>query len=274
MKQQKVDTDFTAMRETVRNLFMSFHFCIEHATMVQLTLLTRYLFQAADASGITSVIKSKDAMLINLVDKVGIQTMVELIEDPPKFSTDRAAMVPALYVPAKDEEIPEYVTFSEAFGVAHMDMDLQGQVPILAPACLEIILEFGSERAKDLIGESIFYRFDEDDGEWAIGVVKEALNDTADTTTFFTPQGAEMAPFNFLVEYGEEDHQKHLLFIEQYATSFEDEPGSWCILRAPAKGRGKAKAKDQGQLIHNVASMSADERAALRAALDAADDDE
>ena len=113
---------------------------------------------------------------------------------------------------------------------------------------------------------------------------QSTLTDEEQTTQAVRDGREEQVPYNFMVHYGEGDNVNHLLDITQYATSHEDEPGSWCLLRC-RKGKGKAKAQSTHSLglgngkakatglLPDISQMTADQRAALRAALDAADDE-
>ena len=123
-----------------------------------------------------------------------------------------------------------------------------------------------------LFGENILYKFEEDEGGWAWGTISARLSDAEDTETVEVDGEDEERPRNFAVEY-DDGLFNHCLTAEGYATSHDDEPGTWVILKRKGKGKGKAKvpaAASAPSEIPDVSAMSPGMRAALRAALAAA----
>ena len=82
------------------------------------------------------------------------------------------------------------------------------------------------------------------------------------------------APKNFAIEWTDLEVEHMLLRAEAYAEDVNAPIGSWCLLVAPPKRTAKSAGKGKAKALPNVATMTAAEREALRAALAACDDEE
>jgi len=245
------DDAFVALQAKVRTMLLDTNAFIEYATKDALVTYTRYLFQATDSAtdsaGWRKVTASRDAMLINLINRVGIPTLLQYVKDPPKYSAEDDAMahLPKLYVPGKDgADDGKYEMFSEQSGFEEMDMLVSNNArAMLAPAWLPEALEFRSHAGYKLCSETILYKFGEGGGGWAAAPIAMQLDDANDTVTVETDDGEEEErPRNFAVKY-DDGIIKLLLTVANYATSHDDPPGSWVIVRGRTKAKGKAKAK-------------------------------
>ena len=281
---QKQDEDFEKLRQEAIDI-VDGCLSIEHLTKAALTTITRYIFTAMGAKGITQVSKDKDAMLINIMDKLGPARLLQLLEEPFKTSGAVPSDWPSLYVPGQGEGSSSssggpYLSFADKFGWNEMEsMDMpevvpEGTQPIAAPSWLEAALVFKSETAQLLIGCPIMYNFDADDGGWSAGVITKSCEDEEDTVEVIEGDLTGWRPFNFELTFPDESINV-VLELEAYATTVSGAaPGDWCLLQGgkakrkakvkaepkpvPAKGKGKAKA---------MPTLSAEEKAAKKARL-------
>ena len=117
-----------------------------------------------------------------------------------------------------------------------------------------------------------WYSRDSASGGWAVGEIIEVLTDPAKTVEVFDGALSGNMPVNFGVSY-DDGHVEQLLTLDDYATSSSADEGAWVLL-VGEKGRGKGKGKGEAAAMAKVdlASMSAAQRAALRAQLDAFDE--
>lgn len=172
------------------------------------------------------------------------------------------------------------MSFAEKFGG---DADTLGAFePVMAPLWLGEALRFESESADMLKGRHLIFCFGDEEGGWARGEIVDVLTDPEDTEEVTEGDVTGHMPRNFLVKYEDGEIIPHLLTVDDYATSAQEKSG-WCLVVGKAAkaardrkhgvggggGKGKAAAKDVSPGTA-VARMSAEERAAMRAALDAA----
>ena len=143
-----------------------------------------------------------------------------------------------------------------------------------------------SDSASLLVGRSIVYKFEEQDGGWAFGTITEPLTDETHTEEVTEGGLSGSVPLNFKVFYAaDEETVEHLLTCDQYASSVTATPGSWCLLdgTAPRRGRsGKAAAaapqdagmrKGKGKQKLDISKLSKAQRKALLEELVACDSD-
>jgi hypothetical protein len=127
----------------------------------------------------------------------------------------------------------------------------------------------------------MIYRFADEDGGWAAGVIESALEDEDDTVQVTEGEMVGYLPLNFFTKYAD-DEVKHCLQLDDYATSMEAEEGAWCLLAGAPKGKGKGKApaeasRGKGKApakVQDVSKMRKEERRQMRAALAAMSSDE
>lgn len=121
-----------------------------------------------------------------------------------------------------------------------------------------------------------------------MGEITDVLTDPDDTEEVTADEVTGRLPKNFSVTYDGGEVINHLLMLDDYASSSQEKSG-WCLLvpkRGGRKGRGSlrgGKGMGGSQLLPEltgvspgtaVANMSAEQRAALRAALEAAEEEE
>ena len=143
----------------------------------------------------------------------------------------------------------------------------------------------------------IMYKFSEDEGGWAIGVISASLQDETDMVeVLVTDDITGSMPKNFEITF-EDDTIRGLLEADDYATTAGCDEGGWCLMaqklkrgggggkgkanqgkgaakiRIPTKGKEKAAAESVPSSKISPASK-ARKKAQLQAELDALEDDD
>ena len=124
---QKRDEDFERLREQAIDV-VDACISIEMLPIAKLTVLTRYVFSAMGIKNVTKVTGDRDAMLINLMDKLNSEQLLKLLDDP--FKSSGAAVPsdwPTLYIPsakgqASSSAESAYTTFADKFGFNALEL--------------------------------------------------------------------------------------------------------------------------------------------------------
>jgi hypothetical protein len=265
--QGKRDEVFEKLREEALQIIDGC-LSIEHLTTTKLVTLTRYVFQAMGAANVTKVTVSRDAMLINLMAKLDMNRLLLLLENPFKLTGDKLPSDwPELYVPstakgagASSSGGSAYLSFAAKFGDVEFtvpdDLDLPEDLePLPPPVWLVRALKFKSDSAELLIGKPILFKFEEEDGGWAVGILSESLTDEENTCEVIEGDITGFKPINFEVNF-EDGALNILLELEDYATSASCPNGGWCLIGGKASGKsGKPKgaAKGNGKAVADCA---------------------
>ena len=172
---------------------------------------------------------------------------------------------PTLHVPSKDgassSGSSDYISYAEKFGFGDLELelpDLDGLAeqlqPVAPPPWLKAALKFKSKSAELLAGQPIMYKFPEDEGGWAIGVVNAALEDEEDTVEVLVGDKDNeitgVMPKNFQITFAD-DVIDALIEYDDYASAGVCDDGGWCLMapevsagkRGGGGGKGKAAAK-------------------------------
>ena len=159
----------------------------------------RPLYRWLGASDVTNVTKSRDAMLHNLLDVLGFQRILALIEDPPKLTgKPLPADWPTMHVPKETGSgsssaaaAPLHQSFATKFGTQWQQVTGEELEPVPPPPWLNDALDFMSETGELLVGQKILYYFGPDEeneeGCWAVGEIVCQLEDQEDTVEVVDP---------------------------------------------------------------------------------------
>jgi len=255
--QGKRDEAFEKLREEALQIIDGC-LSIEHLATTKLVTLTRYIFQAMGAANVTKATVSRDAMLINLMEKLDMNRLLLLLESPFKLTGDTLPSDwPELYVPqvAKGAGASSsgsgYLSFAAKFGDAEFttpdDLGLPEDLePLPPPVWLAKALKFKSDSAEILIGKPILYKFEQEDGGWAVGILSESLTDENNTCEVTEGDITGFKPINFEVNFTD-GALNILLELDDYATSASCPFGGWCLMGAKASGKAKPKGKGNGK---------------------------
>ena len=116
------------------------------------------------------------------------------------------------------------------------------------PVWLGDALKFQSAERERLVGCIVAYRYEDDEGGWALGEISAALTDPEMMTEVEVEDSngetlLGQMPFNYLVSFADGEASS-LLQLDMYALNGRARDGSWVLLVAPPKGK-KAAAKKQ-----------------------------
>jgi hypothetical protein len=149
---------------------------------------------------------------------------------------------------------------------------------VAPPPWLKKALVFKSDEGKELMeGKYMLFNFGVDEGGWCVAKIEKQMCDPKQTVEVVDDDHPEITmyvPYNFRASYYEEDDAENrsnielYLDMDEYATSANAEPGSWCILgKVSGKRKGKAPMTAAEQAAAKVAKMTPEERTDMLAAL-------